>query len=756
MAPSSIGRSRKRREDLRFIRGEATFTSDISMAGMLHAAFVRSTEAHGTILGIDTSGADTFAGVVATYTGSRLGALQVPPPAGIDNPAFLLPVLAEGKVRFVGEPIVMVVGVTPESALDGAEHVAVDIEPQPAVTKAHEAAQGGVLLFETAGSNVVVERSVGVPGGGSGAPVEASVVVKSQRLDPVAMETYAAVAVPESDGTSTLWCGSGTPLGTRDGIAAALGLTHDELRVRVQDVGGGFGQRSGFHQEQVAIIAASRALGKPVKWVAGRREQFVIGEHGRDLLHEITIRAGADGVIRGADISILANLGAYPQRGWFIPLTALQLASGPYSIPELFVTAKAVVTNTAPTGPYRGAGRPEAGLAIEQAMDALAEVTGLAPGEVRRRNFVQPAAMPYTTLTGLTHDSGDYAALADRTAELLERRARLHRERALPSRRIGIGMASFVETTAGQHVLGEYGRVEVTAGGVDAYTASMSSGQGHETVWPQVIADALGVDEAAVTVIAGDTDRIPHGIGTFGSRSAVLGATAIALASKVVREKVLGLAADILEADEGDLSIASGRVGVKGAPGSSLPFSDIVTAAERKGVSLSAETTFVADHQPLASGCYGAVVSLDIETGSFDLVEFVAVDDCGVQLNPMIVVGQVHGGLGQGLGQAMFEQVVYDEGGQPLTTTFMDYSIPAAGSLPFFTTSHMATPSSANLLGVKGVGEAGTIGAPPAVVAAVRAALDIPVVSAAPLRLPLLPETVWRASAPPSDATRPA
>ncbi len=722
--------------------GAGTFTSDLSFDGMVYAVFVRSIEAHGTIVGVDTIEAESLDGVTAVFTGPQLGSLVIPPPPPIQEPEMARPVLATDRVRFAGEPIALVVASSPACAMDAAETVVIDVEPLPVVTDPADALEGETLLFPEAGTNIALERSVGSMEGESDAPVRVRLQVISPRVDPVTMEPFAAIAVPEADGTTTLWCASGGPLRARDGIAATLGLKSSDVTVRVEDVGGAFGQRGGFRQEYVALVAVARQLGRPVKWVATRREQFLTGEHGRDVFHDVLIEAGEDGVVRRVELRILGNLGAFPHRGFFIPLEAQKSASGAYAIPEVAVSTVGVVTNTAPTGPYRGAGRPEAGLVIEQALDAVAAAVGIDPMEVRLRNFVRPKSMPLKTITGMTHDGGDYAALARRARELLEPRAQMHTLRSGPGTRIGVGYASFVETTAGSHETGEYARVEITTHGVSVFTGSISTGQGHQTVWPQVVAEILGVPEQKISVIAGDTRRIPAGTGTFGSRSAPLGAVAVSRAAMEVREQLLWLAGELLEADPGDLILSSGGIGVRGVPGAMLAMEDVVAAAEERGEQLVAEDIFVPEDQTLSSGCYGALVSVDMETGSFELLEFVAVDDCGVQINPMIVAGQVHGGICQGLGQAMSERVVYDDAGQALTTTLMDYSIPNATSIPSFTTDHLVTPSPANPLGVKGVGEAGTIGAPPAVLAAVRDA-----VGAAPsdLQLPMLPERVWRA-----------
>ena len=742
MTSGSIGTSPRRREDRRLVTGRGRYTTDLAFGDMVHAVFVRSPEAHGIIRSVDLSAAANRPGVVGVFTAADIGSPVVSPSLALDVSGMDRPVLAAGTVRFVGEPAVLVAAATPAQAVDGAEAVVVDIEPLPVVTDPFSAERGDVILFPDAGTNVAVRRALG--GGGPAAPssVHVEVEVRSQRVDPATMEPFAAVAVPETDDLVTLWCPTGTPLMTRDGVTETLGIGSEDLVVRVVDIGGAFGQRGGFRQEYAAIVAAARRLGRPVKWVATRREQFVAGEHGRDLHHRVEIDADESGVLTSAVIRIVANLGAYPERGFFIPMTAAQLAPGPYLIPEISVSIVAVVTNTAPTGPYRGAGRPEAGLAIESALDALASATGLDRDEVRRRNFVTPSAMPLLTATGLLHDGGDYAGLARRAAEILEVRAQRHVARNHDGREFGAGYASFVETTGGRHEWGEYARVEMTAAGVLVFTGATSSGQGHQTAFPQVVADVLGVEAGTVSIVSGDTNRVPAGTGTFGSRSAFLGATAISLAATDVREQLFRLAAEMLEADAADLVLAGGRLEVRGVPGSGVTVEDVVAFAAGRHEILTAERTFVPANQTLSSGGYGALVAVDTETGSFEILEMVAVDDCGVQINPMIVAGQVHGGIGQGLGQALSEEVIYDRSGQPLTTTFMDYSIPGATSLPPLTTDHRVTPSLENSLGVRGVGEAGVIGAPPAVVAAVRAAIGAE--TSTDLRLPLIPERVWR------------
>lgn len=742
MTAPQIGQSTRRVEDHRLLTGNGRFAGDLSFDGMLHAVFVRSPEAHGEVNSIDTVAATQMPGVAAVFTAKDLDHCSIAAPAMLDVPAMSYPVLARGFVRFAGQALAMVLADHPADAADAAEAVSVEISPLPAVVDLLDALDDDLLVFSDAGTNTVIRRTVGVAADRQ-ADFAVDLIVRSPRIDPLTMETFVAVAEPLGDGRVTLWCSSGTPLVTRDAVAGTLSIDPDRVVVRVQDVGGAFGQRGGMRPEYAAIVAAALDLGRPVRWQAARREQLVTGDHGRDLHHSMRVSASADGVIAALDIRIVANLGAYPQRGWFIPLTALQLAPGPYDIPEISVVTTGVVTNTAPTGPYRGAGRPEAGLAIEQAVAAVAAATGLRAETVRERNFIEPNVMPLTTTTGLVHDGGDYAALMN-TAESMAR-ARAQRHVAEGSERIGVGVASFVETTAGSHQAGEYARVEVRSDGILAFTGSVSSGQGHQTVWPQVVADALGAAPEDIEVVSGDTSRIAQGTGTFGSRSAPLGAVALSRSATDVRRQVLKRAAIMLEAAVEDLVIDHDGVRVAGVPGSALSLLEVAAAAEAASRPLVAEELFVSADQPLASGCYGAVVAVDDETGSVRVLEIVAVDDCGVHLNPMIVRGQVHGGAAQGLGQALFEHIVYDDSGQPLATTLMDYSIPSAMEMPNMTLAHLVTPSPFNHLGVKGIGEAGTIGVPPAIVAAVADAIG-DVSSATVLGLPLRPERVWRAA----------
>ena len=733
-----------RREDRRLVTGAGRFTGDLSFDGLAHAAFVRSPEAHAAIVGIDRQAALAVPGALAVMTGADLGdpVLEVPPM--LDRAAMAYPVLAREFVRFAGEAIALVVADTPAAAEDTAEAVFVDLRPLPAVVDPLAAAADDHLVHPDAGTNVAVRRSVGEPG----APVPASggrlqVEVPSARIDPLTIETFTAVAVPGPGHRVTLWCASGTPLLTRDGVAAALDRDPETITVRVPDIGGAFGQRGGVRPEYVALVAAALELGRPIRWEATRREQLITGDHGRDVRHRVTAGYSGDGRIRSLEVEVVANLGAYPHRGWFIPLTALQLAPGPYAIDHVSVEAVGVVTNTAPTGPYRGAGRPEAGLAIEEVVHAVAAATGLDPVEVRSRNYVRPGDMPSRTGTGLTHDGGDYAALLDRAADLAGRRAAEHAG-SDAGRSVGIGLASFVETTAGSHVTGEYGRVEVRPDGVSVFTGSTPSGQGHATVWPVIVASRLGIDPQDVAVVTGDTGRIPQGTGTFGSRSAAVGGAALAIAADAVRGLITERAAQVLEAAPGDLEVASGSVFVRGVPSSAISLSEVAVAAEAAGEPLVAEELFVPEDQPLASGGYAAVVEVDRETGDVRILDLIAVDDCGVHLNTMIVRGQVHGGIGQGLGQAMWERIAYDGDGQPSASTLMDYLIPTASVVPSLTLDHMVTATPFNPLGVKGVGEAGTIGVPPAVLAAVRDAIG----SAGDdhLELPLLSERVWRAT----------
>ena len=567
-----------------------------------------------------------------------------------------------------------------------------------------------------------------------------------RRIAPAPMEPNGAVAIPDGD-RLTLYASTQSVFGVRGEVAGALGLDPHAVTVRAPDVGGGFGAKGGVYNEQVVVAALARRLGRPVAWTETRAENLVNMTHARAQVHDVEIGARRDGTLVGVRVRSVADVGAYPIRGAFIPMVTRFMASGCYRTPAIEALAVIVVTNTTPTGPYRGAGRPEAAAMCERAMNVLAEALDLDPLEVRRRNFVLPDAFPYRTATGATYDSGDYdAALTEAVrvseydrwrAEQADRRARADRHQ------LGIGVASYVEVSGRG---GEYGSVRVEPdGSATVVTGSVPGGQAHETVWAQIASSVLGLPFEDITVVHSDTERVPHGVGTFGSRSLQLAGSAVHDAAKAVLDEAREIVADRLEAAVDDIVVFDdGRLGVAGAPTSGLTWVEIASvAAERDELArLAAEIDFDSDGT-FPSGCHVAVVEVDTETGDTRLVQHVAVDDCGRVINPMIAAGQVHGGIGQGVAQALYEGIVYDDDGNPLTASFLDYGIPSAAELPSFAVHHVVTLSPRNPLGAKGIGESGTTGSAAAVWNAVVDAL-VPY-GVRQLDPPFTPQRVWRA-----------
>ena len=591
---NSVSGEHRRVEDVRFITGKGRYTDDLSFDGMLHGIFVRNALAHGRIVYLDVSAARAAPGVVAVFASADLGHMKIASPFPDSEPERVMarPVLAANRVRFAGEAIAFVVAESAAEAADAADAVAVDIDPLPPVI-GFAAIEDNTLVFPEAGSNVVVARHVGDEWEDDPGQLHVTVDVPSPRIDPMVMEPFAAVAVAEPDGSLTLWCGTQTPHRARDGAAAALGIRPEQLRVRVPDVGGGFGQRGGFRPEYVAVAAATQRLGRPVKWLATRREMLTVGGHGRAHCHHVELRADESGRIGACRIEVLSDLGAYPHRGFFIPMTIAQLSSGPYAIPRMSVSLTAVVTNTAPVGPYCGAGRPEAALAIERAIDALADATSLDPIEIRRRNFVHPDAMPHTTVTGLPHDGGDYGANLDLLLAAHEGRSPGPIERG--AHRRGFGFAAFVEPTGGRFDAGETARVRLESDRATVLTGATTSGQGHETAWARLAADVFTLRPEDVVVKYGDTADLPSSNGSFGSRSAPIGASAVWRAAGRVRDEARRLAARMLEAAETDLVLRDGLFTVVGVPGASVSVKDVARRAEEDGSPLVASDHFVTE-----------------------------------------------------------------------------------------------------------------------------------------------------------------
>jgi carbon-monoxide dehydrogenase large subunit len=771
-----FGKSIKRREDPRFITGRGTYVDDVKLPGMTYAAFVRSPHAHATLRAVDTAPAKQVPGVVAVYTGQdvTVGGL----PCGWMLPGIKCPtrpVLASGKVRYVGEPVAIVVGETPYAARDGAEAVRVDYMPLPGVSDARKAQQAGApQLFDEIPSNQCFRWTIGDQAATDAAFKAAATVVSqplvNQRLVPNAIEPRACVAsFSPGTGDLTLWVTSQNPHVHRLLMAAfILGIPETKMRVISPDVGGGFGSKIFVYNEEVVVAWASKALGRPVKWTAERRESFLNDAHGRDHLTEAEMAFDSAGKVSGLRVKTHANLGAYLST--FAPLIPSYLygplLSGVYKIPAIFCEVFGMLTNTAPVDAYRGAGRPEATFLLERLMDRAARQLKLDAAELRRRNFI-PAftgGTPYQTPVAFAYDSGDYEPALQRALDIAGY-TQLRKDQQLgrsSGRYIGIGVSTYIEACgpAPSQVAGslgagaglwESGQVRVhPTGAVTVFTGSHSHGQGHETTFAQLVADELGIPMEQVEVVHGDTAQIPFGMGTYGSRSACVGGSAIVMCLDKIKDKGRKIAAHLLEAGEQDLVFEKGAWSVKGAPGKSKSWGDVALMAYLahnipQGMEPGLEATSFYDptNFTFPFGAHVAVVEIDADTGGVKLLKYVAVDDVGRVINPMIVDGMVHGGIAQGVGQALWEHGVYADDGQLLAATMMDYAMPKADQLPSYETDRTVTPSPVNPLGVKGAGETGTIAATPTVANAVLDALEP--FGITHLDMPLTPGKIWKA-----------
>jgi carbon-monoxide dehydrogenase large subunit len=746
-----IGQRIRRREDPRFITGQGRFVDDIRLAGALHAAFVRSPWAHARISGVEVGDATALPGVqVFTAADVDLGK-RAPQFVQLDE-YWHRPCLASDKVRFAGEIVAVVLADTRARSVDAAELVGVDYEPLPVVTDATEALEETVLLFDEAGTNVCLDqpRSSTDEELFDGCEVVASGTFTSQRIAACPIEPRATAAEFGDDGRLTVWLSTQTPHQDRDGLADALGTAPDQIRVLAPDVGGGFGAK-GLSVEDVLLAWLARATGRAVRWTETRSENLVAMSHGRGQRIEFKIGGGRDGTVRALRLRLLQDAGAYPAIGAILPTLTGLMASGVYRIPKLDVGITSVVTNTTPTAAYRGAGRPEASQAVERAIDTFAAELELDPAEVRRLNFIPPEAFPFTTATGASYDSGEYAQALDRALaqagyeQLRAEQAARRRENR--SKQLGIGISTYVEITNGVRE-SEFGAVEITADGqAIVKTGSFSHGQGHETTFAQIAADHLGIPIERITVIKGDTDAVPRGTGTYGSKSVQIGGAAAAQASDRVVERAKELAAEELEASPDDmvLDLEAGRFQVAGAPEPALTWEELATRLHGNGrlAELGAEVDLGESTPTFPFGAHVAVVEVDTETGSVSLQRMITVDDAGTIINPLLWEGQVHGGVAAGVAQALFEEIAYDEEGNPLNANLVSYCMPGAPELPSFELSPMQTPTPLNTLGAKGIGEAGTIGATPAVQNAVLDALAP--FGVRQIEMPLNGERVWRA-----------
>jgi carbon-monoxide dehydrogenase large subunit len=746
---SILGTRVLRTEDPRFLTTGATYTADVTdplLAGAAWATFVRSPVAHARITGLDTSAAAAAPGVVAVLTGADVADLPAFAPFAEAMPR---PPLAVDVVRFVGEPVAAVVTDTAEQGEDAAELVAVDYDPLPAVVSPQRALDDEVLLFPETGTNRVA--SYGTEQFSDDLFADCEVVVTgrfvNQRLAPAPMEPRGAAAVWEGD-RLVLWCPNQGAQLTRSVVARMLGLPAEQIRVITPDVGGAFGAKFGADPEHVVVAVAARRLGRPVRWAETRSENLLGMVHGRAQHHEVAIGGRRDGTVLAYRLDVVQDCGAYPAIGALLPELTLLMATGVYAIPRLEARARSVVTTTTPVGAYRGAGRPEATAAVERAIDLFAAETGLDPADVRRRNLLPPFTEPHTTPGGASYDTGDYPAALERVlaaADYPALRAEQRRRRdAADVRELGIGLSVYVEITGGGDESGppnENATVQVHPDGtVTILTGTSPHGQGHATAWAMLASDQLGIPVDRITVRHGDTDLIPRGGGTGGSRSLQQGGAAVAQATRELIDVAKERAGELLEADPGDLRVDTSRaaLAVAGSPDAAVTFAELAAREP-----LVAHTVFSAPGPTFPFGAHLAVVEVDTETGKVTLQRMVTVDDAGRVLNPLLAEGQRHGGIAQGATQALLEEMVYDPEGNPLTATFADYAFPSAAELPSFELLDMATPTPYNPLGAKGIGEAGTIGATPAVQNAVVDALAERGVRH--VDLPLTPRRVWAA-----------
>ena len=772
MATSLVGSRIKRREDPRLIMGRGTYVDDIQLPRMTYAAILRSPYAHARIRGIDVSKAKALPGVVAVMTGADLQGKNVP--CGWTLPDIKVaphPALAVGKVRYTGDAVAVVVAEERYIARDALDLIEVDFEPLPVVVDAEQAIQPGApQLHDEVPNNTTFVWKVG-GGDIDKAFREAEVVVKerilNQRLIPNAIEPRGMVAqYTPGSGDLILWTATQIPHLVRLLLSMVIGIPEHKVRVIAPEVGGGFGSKLYLYPEEVIVATLARLTGRPVKWIEERRENYVATTHGRDQVQYVEVAAKRDGTITGLRVKSIANMGAYLST--FAPgiptiLFGLMLA-GNYRIPNIACEVTGVHTNTTLVDAYRGAGRPEATYLVERAVDLTARELGMDPAEIRRRNFVPANAFPHTTATGVTYDSGNYQPTLDKALEiagyqqLRQEQERLRQE----GKYLGIGVVTYVEICgmAPSQVLGAVGagaggwesatvRVHPT-GKVTLYSGASSHGQGHETAFAQIVGDGLGIPLEDVEVVLGDTAQVQFGIGTFGSRSAAVGGMAAVMSVNKVEEKAKKIAAFLLEAAEADLVFEGGQFFVKGTPGRGITIQQVAFAAYvphkyPTGLEPGLEATSFYDPSNFTwpFGSHVAVVEVDPETGVVKLRRYVAVDDCGRVINPLLVDGQIHGGLAQGIAQALYEEAVYDENGQLVSGSLMDYAVPKADDLVNFELDRTETPSPVNALGVKGIGEAGTIASSAAIVNAVVDALAP--LGVKHLDMPLKPERVWQA-----------
>jgi carbon-monoxide dehydrogenase large subunit len=775
---SYIGASVRRKEDPRLITGSSTYVDDLTLSGMVHVAFVRSVHPHARIRGVDAAAALAMPGVLSVATARDLSSVikdvypsaptaeggarteEIAPDDDIPEPP--VEPLASEKVRYVGEPIAAVVAQTRSQAEDAAEAVVVDYEPLPTVVDPYEARQDGApQLYDEVKNNVSV-REVTVHGDVdaalASAAIRVSAKIRAPRCHPMPMEPRGTIAAPDPVTRGlTIWTSNQGPHGFRNEIAKGLGLAQNQVRAIAPEVGGGFGCKFGAYPEDYVVSALAWTMKRPVKWIETRSESFLATNHGRNQWGEFEIGADKDGRIQALRARITLDSGAYPKALGLAWCTWV-MSTGPYVIPNLDYVVEGVYTNTMANGAYRGAGRPEASFYLERLVDLIADEGGIDPVQVRRVNFIPPDQFPYTTLSEEHYDTGEYEKPLAKALELVgydqlrNEQAELRKQ----GRYLGIGLASYVEICG----FGpwESATVRVEPGGeVTIFTGISPHGQGQETTFAQLAADYIGADFEKVVVHHGDTGNTAHGNGTGGSRGLAVGGAALVLSLNKVKEKAIQVAAHKLEAAVGDVELADGAYRVKGVPTGGVNLAEVAKLAysgdlpEEIDAGLESTDFFKPADETFPFGTHVAVVEVFPETGDVKLVRYLSVDDCGQIISPMLVTGQVHGGVAQGIGLALWEEMHYDDAGELLTGTLNDYAVPKAHGFPTFESHHTTTVTPLNPLGAKGIGEAPTIGSTPAVANAVIDALDPWGIHH--LDIPCTPEKVWRAIRAASDSS---
>ncbi|WP_439507336.1 xanthine dehydrogenase family protein molybdopterin-binding subunit [Yoonia sp.] len=781
---TGIGASDKRREDIRFLTGAGHYTDDIKHYGATTAIFCRSTVANGIIKSIDTSAAENMPGVLAVFTGADFADVGGNPAGWLINSRDgtpmkepKRPVLAHGKVRHVGDAYAAVIAETELQARNAAEAIVAEIEELPAIVDMAAALAGDAFVHDEIGTNQcfdwgwIEDNRAATDAAIKAAPHVTTLELVNNRLVPNAMEPRCSIGNYDAGNDSyVLQTTSQNPHLTRLLISAfVMGIPENKLTVIAPDVGGGFGSKIYHYGEEALVLAAARKIGRPVKWTADRTEAFLTDAHGRDHVTKIELACEKDGTFIAFRTETMANVGAYLSNFSTATPTFLHgtLMAGNYTVPNVYVNVKAVFTNTAPVDAYRGAGRPEATYSIERVIDKAARELGIDPIAIRRNNFVKPDQYPFTSAAGLEYDSGNYDALMDTLEKHIDRDGFAARRKASEARGMlrGLGLNAYIEACgiAPSNLVGVLGsrvglydaatvRVNAT-GNLSVMVGAHSHGQGHETVFPQIVGEMLGIDPASIDIVHGDTSKIPFGMGTYGSRSLAVCGSAMVRATEKIIAKAKKIAAHMLEASADDVDFKDGQFTVKGTDKSvsfgevalkayiphNFPIEDIEPGLEETAFYDPANFTY-------PSGAYACEVEVDPDTGKVRVDRFVAVDDFGNIMNPMIVTGQVHGGLGQGIGQALLEGARYDDDGQLLSASYMDYTMPRADDLPFYTVDHAnGTPCTHNPLGVKGCGEAGAIGSPPTIVNAVIDALQSAGKNVTHIDMPLTPLRVWDA-----------